>query len=96
MPYVQGPTPLSGPEGITPRINRAEPVTRTGRGDPQDRVDISEIARWKARLAEVPSIRRSLVDEVRATIEAGTYETEEKIRTAAEKILAELREEGAV
>ena len=96
MPYVQGPTPLSGPEKIAARIARAEPVSDVESAERQDRVEISEVARWKAKLAEVPSIREDLVEAVRAQIEAGTYETDEKMRIAAERLLADLKEEGAL
>lgn len=75
-----------------PRIEQASNVSSTER---QDRVEISDAARWKAKLAEVSPMRDELVESVRAQIEAGTYETDAKIRVAAEKLLADLKEEGA-
>ncbi len=96
MPYVQGPTPLSGPEKISARHPRIEQPSNVSSAERQDRVEISEMARWKAKLAEVPPIREELVESVRAQIEAGTYETDAKIRIAAEQMLADLKEEGAL
>jgi anti-sigma28 factor (negative regulator of flagellin synthesis) len=75
-----------------PRIEQASNVSSTER---QDRVEISDVARWKAKLAEVSPMRDELVESVRAQIEAGTYETDAKIRVAAERLLADLKEEGA-
>ena len=97
MTPIQGPTPPMGPEPIQPhRINGTGPVQRTDSGDPQDRVSISEVARWKAKLAAVPEIREELVNAVRAEIEAGTYDTIDKIHVAAERLLAELKEDGVL
>ncbi len=96
MPYVHGPTPPSGAEGVSARISRPEPAAKTDRVQGEDRVEISEVARWKAKLAEIPAVRETLVEAIRAEIEAGTYETDEKIRIAAERLLADLRDEGAL
>ena len=96
MPYVHGPTPLSGPEGISSRIQRAQPAQSADRGTPKDTVEISEVAKWKAKLAELPGIRYELVNEIRAQIEAGIYETDEKIHIAAERLVHDLREEGVL
>lgn len=98
MPYVHGPAPLSGPEGIPSRIQRSQPASPAERASGQgpDRVEISDVAKWKARLAEVPAVRQDLVDAIRAQIEAGTYESADKIGAAAGKILDELKEEGAI
>jgi hypothetical protein len=52
------------------------------------------MARLKAKLAQTPDVRQDLVDRVRAEIENGTYDTIEKVRAAAERLLAELREDG--
>ena len=94
MSYIQGPLPPTGPDPIQPRTTQAEPPERVSRTEPQDSVSISEIARWKERLSRVPEVRESLVAAVRAEIEAGTYDTIDKVRVAAEKLLAELKEEG--
>lgn len=57
---------------------------------------ISEIARLKAKLAALPDVRESLIARVTAEIEAGTYDTIDKVRIAAERLLAELREDGVL
>lgn len=93
MPSIQGPTPPSGPEGITPQYRRTEAFQKAGKTDPNDKVQISELARWKAKLAELPPIREELVAEVCQKIEDGTYETEEKIRVTCDRIIEDLSEQ---
>ncbi len=94
MTYIQGPIPPSGPGGIPPNVSGAEPAQPAERPARSDSVVISEIARLKAKLAEAPSVRQELVDRVKAEIENGTYDTIDKVRQAAERLLAELREDG--
>ena len=94
MPYIHGPIPPSGPEPIPQRVPSVGPVRKADRGDPEDSVTISDVARLKAKLADLPEIREELVNSVRAEIEAGTYDTIDKVHIAAQKLLAELREDG--
>ena len=96
MPYVQGPGPAQGPKPVTPRANTIENVKRTGGDDPRDEVQISELARLKAKLAELPDIREDLVAAIREEIENGTYDTSDKVDEAVEKIYQELKSEGEI
>ena len=43
-----------------------------------------------AKVQEVPDIRADLVARVKAEIEAGTYETPERLEIAVERLLDEL------
>lgn len=63
----------------------AAPARPAGR---EDRVELSTHARHLARLAENP-IRPELVAEVKAKIEAGGYETDEKLERAIDAMLAD-------
>ncbi len=54
-----------------------------------DRVELSGSARLLAKIAENP-IRQELVDRVKAEIDAGTYETEDKLDAALEELLSDL------
>lgn len=58
------------------------------RGD--DRVELSQKAQLLNRLAELPDVRHDLVARVRAEIEAGTYETPEKIDKAIDGLIEDL------
>jgi len=46
---------------------------------PADRAEFSDSARLLSLLREVPDVREDLVARVRGEIEAGTYETPDKI-----------------
>ncbi|MHC4416468.1 MAG: flagellar biosynthesis anti-sigma factor FlgM [Planctomycetota bacterium] len=56
-----------------------------------DRVELSEHARLLDRLRQMPDVRIELVEKVRRTIAEGTYETPEKLESAVQQLLAELR-----
>jgi hypothetical protein len=49
---------------------------------PSDRVELSDRARYLAKLQQVPAVRQGLIDQVRARIEAGTYDTPERFDAA--------------
>jgi negative regulator of flagellin synthesis FlgM len=88
--------PVSGPsferlEPVPVPRTHQEPGRSAGATDrPSDRVDISDRARLLSRLAAMPEIRQELVDSVRAQIEAGMYETEERLEEAIEALAEEL------
>ena len=42
------------------------------------------------KLSQVPAVRMEKVEEIKRLIEAGEYETSERIEGAARKLLAEL------
>jgi len=56
----------------------------------QDVVEISTAARLAAKVREIPDTRADLIARVRAEIEAGTYETEERIEVAIHRLMDEL------
>ncbi len=67
-----------------PKPTRQEPAARTVTGP---------MAEWIRRAKETPSVRHDLVEQIRAEIEAGTYETPERIESAVDGLLAELRDQ---
>ena len=86
-----------GPVGTT-KINpmrgavRPDPQTpsapRTVR--PDDKVELSLKARLLSKLAELPDVRQDLVDRVRAEIQAGTYDTPDKIDAIIDELALDL------
>ncbi len=48
------------------------------------------MATYLSKLKLLPPIRQELVDSVRAQLDAGTYETVEKIDAAVEQLAADL------
>lgn len=55
-----------------------------------DAVELSDRARYLARLKQLPDVRADLVERVRSEIAAGTYETPEKIEAALERLALDL------
>ena len=56
----------------------------------EDSVEISELADFLSRLAELPDARARRIVEIRNAIESGTYETPEKLEIAAERLFEAL------
>lgn len=58
---------------------------------PRDEVEISEAGRLMNDLAEGNELRAERLAQIKAEIEAGTYETPEKLESALTRMLNELR-----
>lgn len=70
------------------QVSRQPSVSQdTPRGS--DQVELSRTAQLLSKLAELPDVRQDLVDRVRAEIDAGTYETPEKIDAAIDAMAYE-------
>ena len=88
---IQGPGGVSGP-------NRMEPQNVPSKAsDPAgelplvgDQVEISEHARLLEKLSQIPAIRAEKIDEIKRLIEAGDFETAERIAGAVEKLMEEI------
>ena len=62
---------------------------------PSDRVDISDRARLLSKLASLPEVRQDVVDQARAKLEAGSYDTnEEYLNGAIDGLVQDLDVEG--
>ncbi len=57
----------------------------------KDNVEISEAGRALARAEDVSSYRRARIESVRQEIEAGTYETPERVQGTIDRLLELLR-----
>ncbi|MEX0677666.1 MAG: flagellar biosynthesis anti-sigma factor FlgM [Pirellulales bacterium] len=89
---IHGPSQIHGAQPIHgPHTTRAiEPSTSPGTAGVGDRLDISEAGQIAGRLAEIPDIRSERVEELRAAILDGTYETQDKLSTAVDRLLDEI------
>ena len=74
--------------GVAPQRVEAPRLSRPG-----DQVELSDRAMLLSRLRELPHVRQGLIDQVRAAIERGEYDTPEKLDAAIEIMLAEQRVE---
>ena len=57
---------------------------------PQDQVEISAAGRMLEDLSRSPEVRAERLEQIKAAIDDGTYETAEKLDTALEKLLDEI------
>lgn len=57
---------------------------------PSDRVELSQSAQLLSKLNELPDVRQDLIDRVRGEIQAGTYETPDKIDGAIDGLIEDL------
>ena len=55
-----------------------------------DRVELSDQARLLSKLKQLPEIREGLVNSVKAQIDAGNYDTEERFDTAINAMIDDL------
>ena len=84
---------VTGPQPIQP--NSSAPVRKVYGADPTQRTadsaQISLQARLLKKLHELPDVRTGKVDRVAQEIAAGTYESQEKLQQAVNKLLEDLR-----
>ena len=79
--------PINRPES-TPGLDRA-PVS--GPTSPKDEVEISAVGKMLDDASRTPGIREQRLAEIKAAIEAGTYETPEKIELALNRMVEQLK-----
>ena len=90
----------SGGLGSVGPISRTGLHTSHANGTPQsadpatnrldlDRVEVSEHARFLDLLRRLPEVRLNRIDEIRQSIAAGEYVTEEKLDVALDRLLTE-------
>ena len=89
---IHGPTHVHGPQPINAphRTQAPQPAAQSGYVTGADQLDISREADMVSRVREIPDIRADRVAEIRAAIEAGTYETAEKLDIAVGRLLDEI------
>jgi negative regulator of flagellin synthesis FlgM len=90
---IHGPTQVHGPQPINSPHRAAAPAqagAASGSAGGTDEVTISHEADALSRVREVPDIRADRVAEIRAAIQAGTYETPDKLEIAVGRLLDEL------
>ena len=90
--HIYGPTHLHGAQQVgPPHTSRAsKPAEPDYSGPIQDELEISDAARLVNKVGEVPEIRQERVNQIRAQIAAGTYETDEKLEIAVGRLLDEI------
>ena len=88
---IHGPGGISGPERPELKPTEAQPSDKAASPDEvTDEVNISEQGQLREKLSQGPAVRMEKVEELKRLIEAGEYETPERIEGAARKLLEEL------
>ncbi|MBI3863477.1 MAG: flagellar biosynthesis anti-sigma factor FlgM [Planctomycetia bacterium] len=80
-------TPVSRPETASPPIETAP----SGPISPRDEVEISTVGKLLDDASRTPGIREQRLAEIKAAIEAGTYETPEKLELALNRMVEQLK-----
>ena len=90
---IHGPSQLHGAQSIqaphSARAVESAPTTHSTQAA-GDRLDISEAGRIAGQMAEIPEIRSERVESIRAALLNGTYETDDKLDAALERLLDEI------
>ena len=89
---INGPTHIHGAQPINAphNIRRAQPASESEPAAINDQLDLSEHGQIVSRVHELPDVRQDRVDEIRAAIAGDKYETDEKLKTAVERLLDEI------
>lgn len=89
---IHGPSHLHGAQSLS-GPHRAQGPAPQQPSQPlhgADQLDISAEASFVGQVHEMPEMRFERVAEIRQQIEAGTYDTEEKLNIAVGRLLDEL------
>lgn len=81
------------PAQVSPTQGPTQPAP-SGLEAPRDEVEISSAARMLEQLQNNPQVRAERLADIRAAIEAGTYETEDKLAAAVDRLLDEIQQSG--
>ena len=84
--HIDGAQPIRAPH----RTQAAEKSTSVDSFYGMDQVDISPEAEFVSQIHDLPDIRADRVADIRAQIEAGIYETDEKLDMAVGRLLDEI------
>ena len=84
--HVHAAQPMAAPHRLTPTQASGPPHHSAG----VDQLDISPEADFAAQVRDLPEIREDRVAAIRAQIQAGTYETAEKLDVALSRLLDEI------
>jgi negative regulator of flagellin synthesis FlgM len=90
--HIYGPARLHGAQPIgAPHTSRlSQPAAPCQSGAIQDELSISEAGQRVDQIRQMPEIRQDRVNQIRAQIAEGTYETADKLQIALGRLLDEI------
>jgi len=84
--HLHGAQPVNAPHAA--RTNR--PAETSGAGPIQDELQLSDAGQLIEKAGDLPDVRWDRVNQIRAQIAEGTYETDEKMQVALGRLLDEI------
>jgi negative regulator of flagellin synthesis FlgM len=89
---INGPSHAHGSQPINPThaSGASQAAGATPEVNSSDEVSISREADLLSRIGDLPDVRQERVDQIRAEIVNGTYETQEKLDLAISRLLDEV------
>lgn len=90
--HIYGPAHLHGAQSIgAPHSSRITNRQSAAEASPiQDELQLSDAGQLVDKVRDLPDIRQDRVDQIKAQIADGTYETEEKLDVALGRLLDEI------
>lgn len=88
---VQSSLPIRDAPAPPPSVRPADAPSRV----PRDELEISAVGRMLEELQQTGLVRAERLAKIKAAIDAGEYETPQKLEAALTKLLAEVRPEMA-
>ena len=90
--HIYGPAHLHGAQPVGPphSARLSKPGAASESAPIQDELEISDTARLVEQAKQVPEVRQDRIDQIRAEIADGTYETDEKLDIAMGRLLDEI------
>jgi negative regulator of flagellin synthesis FlgM len=88
---IYGPAQIHGPQPLNPpHAARSAPAAAPPGQSYVDELQLSDAADLAARVHDLPDIRQDRVSALRQAIAAGTYETDDKLNLALDRLLDEI------
>ena len=89
---IFGPATVQNARAIAEsmKASAAQPTIHSVQVDTVDQLDISREAQYLMHVQGAPEIRAERVAEIRSQIQAGRYESTEKLHAAVDRLLDEL------
>lgn len=75
---------------VASRAAAPTPVDAARRSETTDRVELSEHARFMEKLRAMPPVRAEKIAQIRAAIDAGTYDSDEKLSVALDRMIEDI------
>jgi negative regulator of flagellin synthesis FlgM len=88
---IYGPSHVHGAQAISaPHASRSGATAAPRSASPTDEVQISSVGQYLDQISQLPDIRSGRVEQIRQQIAQGSYDSDEKLELALDRLLKEL------